>query len=102
MFLQMFIAVFLIVYALSHARASQLFLGKKAKQLPDARRTRYQKGLFLPFFSLGSLFLIFTFATEYGWLSANSFFILYLVVVLPLIFYIFRYNKKHLGTFFER
>ena len=102
MFLQLFIAIFLMVYALSHHRMSQLFLGKKAKQLPEASRKRYQKGLFLPFFSLGALFLTFTLATEYGWLSAKAFFVLYLVIVLPLIFYIFRYNKKHLGTFFER
>ncbi|WP_249870669.1 hypothetical protein [Oceanobacillus saliphilus] len=101
MFFQLLLGVFMIIYALSHAMKSTILLGKRTKKMDRGARQIYQKGLVAPFLTLGIIFIFFTFATEAEIIGATLFVVLYIVLVLPILIWIFAHNKKHVGYYFE-
>ncbi|RSL35399.1 hypothetical protein D7Z54_02215 [Salibacterium salarium] len=102
MLFQLLLGVFMIIYALSHAMKSTIFLGKQAKKMDRDARHVYQKGVVAPFLALGIIFIFFTFATKAEIIGTTLFVVLYIVLVLPLLIWIFAHNKKHVGYYFER
>ncbi|MBU8906265.1 hypothetical protein [Desertibacillus haloalkaliphilus] len=101
MFYQLIIAAFLIIYAVSHANQSTILLGKKAKKLDKEKRHAYQKGLVTPFLGLGTLFIVISFVLHAEILSPFLVFVLFMLLVTPLLIKISAHQKKYLGSYFE-
>ncbi|ADU29380.1 hypothetical protein [Evansella cellulosilytica] len=97
MLLSLFLGAFMILYAISHAMKSTFLLGKRAKKMDTDARHKYQKGLVAPFLALGIIFICIAFATEAQIIGTTLFVVLFIVLVLPIVIWIFVYDKKHVG-----
>ncbi|UCZ54857.1 hypothetical protein LGQ02_08975 [Bacillus shivajii] len=91
------LGVFMILYAIGHAMKLTFLLGKRAKKLDRDARHKHQKGLVAPCLALGIIFIGINIATEAEIIGTTLFVVLYIVLVLPLVIWIFAYDKKHVG-----
>ncbi|MGO1470367.1 MAG: hypothetical protein ACTHW2_10135 [Tissierella sp.] len=100
MFAQILLGIFMIIIGVFHLMNSKLFLGNRAKRNIKTKKIKsFQKGMVLPHFLLGMLFISMGIVEKMFDMQRLSFIGLYVVLgAIPLGMILIN-NKKHSGSY---
>ena len=101
MIAQIFLGIAMIIFGICHFLRMKFLLGKNAKRIVREESLHsFQKGLALPYFLLGILFITMGLVEKENILQRSLFIAIYiLLAVIPSAMFLIN-NKKHSGSYF--
>lgn len=101
MFAQILLGITIIIFGICHLSGIKSLLGKNMKTILRGEALRsFQKGLALPLFLLGILFITMGIVERANILARPIFITLYIVLSCIPLAMVLCHNKKHAGRYF--
>jgi hypothetical protein len=101
MYAQLFLGIAMIISGIGHLLSFKLFIGKNAKTLISGESIgSFQKGLALPHFLLGLIFITMGLVEKENSLQLPVFIGIYIILALIPLTLVLRNNKNHSGRYF--